>query len=352
MRKISFRATFAAICLILVFACQKEMNDTSITTTVQSDAKAPQPSAPWQLLPAEGQSIGSAIGPGGDLFVPNGVAGTIFRIDPKTGSRTTYASGLPQLLAPVGIGGVTDVAFIGSTAYALVTLVQDPVLFPTGHVNGIYRIDGPGSFTIIADLGAYNVANPPTGFSFFVSTGVLYSIQSYRGGFLVTDGHLNRVLHVTLDGNITVVQHFTDIVPTGLAVHGNDIYLAQAGPVPHLPENGKVVKFSGTSAVTNVASGASLIVDVEFGRGQTLFALSQGPGVPGAPDGSPAQPNSGSLLRVNADGTFTVLADELDRPTSMEIIGNSAYIVTLSGAIWVVDNIAGAPFGKPAVFGL
>jgi hypothetical protein len=274
------------------------------------------------------------------------MAGIIYRIDPNTGTRTTFASGLPQLLAPVGIGGITDVAFIGSTAYALVTLVHDPVLFPTGQVDGIYRIDGPNSFTVIADLGAYNVANPPTGFSFFVSTGVSYSIQTYRGGFLVTDGHLNRVLHVTLDGNITVVQRFGDIVPTGLAVHGNEIYLSQAGPVPHLPENGKVVKFSGTSAVSTVASGASLIVDVEFGRGQTLFALSQGPGVPGAPDGSPAQPNTGSLLRVNADGTFTVLADEIDRPTSMEIIGNSAYIVTLSGAIWVVDNIASAPFGR------
>jgi hypothetical protein len=346
MRNNFFKATFAAMCFILAIACQKEMNDKSLSRHVQTDARVTQPGAPWQLVPAEGQSLGSTIGPGGDLFVPNGVAGTISRIDPKTGTRTTFASGLPQLLAPVGIGGITDVAFIGSTAYALVTLVDDPVLFPTGQVNGIYRIDGPTSFTVIADIGAYNLANPPTGFSFFVSTGVSYSIQTYRGGFLVTDGHLNRVLHVTLDGNITVVQRFRDIVPTGLAVHGNDIYLSEAGPVPHLPENGKVVKFSGTSAVSTVASGASLIVDVEFGRGQTLFALSQGPGVPGAPDGSPAQPNTGSLLRVNGDGTFTVLADEIDRPTSMEIIGNSAYIVTLSGAIWVVDNIVSAPFGR------
>lgn len=246
MRKNFFKASFALLSSILMFACQKDINEASLTTRVQNNAKSTQPGQPWQLAQAEGQSLGSAIGPGGDLFVPNGIAGTISRIDPKTGSRTTFASGLPQLLAPVGIGGITDVAFIGSTAYALVTLVHDPVLFPTGQVNGIYRIDGPDSYTIIADLGAYNVAHPPTGFEFFVSTGVSYSIQAYRGGFLVTDGHLNRVLHVTLDGNISVVQRFGDIVPTGLAVQGNQIYLSQAGPVPHLPENGKVVKFSGT----------------------------------------------------------------------------------------------------------
>src|SRR6185436_5594363 len=150
----------------------------------------------------------------------------------------------------------------------------------------------------------------------------------------------NRVLHVTLDGEITVIQRFGDIVPTGLAVRGNTIYLSQAGPVPHLPENGKVVTFSNSSTVTNVASGAPLLVDVEFGRGQTLFALSQGPGMIGAPDGSPAVRNSGSLLRVNADGTFSVIADKLDRPTSFERIGNTAYIILLSGEVLTVDNIA------------
>jgi hypothetical protein len=100
----------------------------------------------------------------------------------------------------------------------------------------------------------------------------------------------------------------------------------------------------GQPGVTNVASGAPLLVDVEFGRGQTLFALSQG-GFSGGPAGSPALPNTGSLVRVNADGTFSVIADQLNRPTSFEIIGNTAYIVTLGGEIWTVDNIAGPPYG-------
>jgi hypothetical protein len=84
---------------------------------------------------------------------------------------------------------------------------------------------------------------------------------------------------------------------------------------------------------------------VEFGRGQALFALSQGPGS-GDPEGSPALPNSGSLVRVNTDGTFSVIADGLDRPTSFEIIGNTAYIVTLGGEIWTIDNIADPPYGQ------
>jgi len=347
MNKNFSRATFAlSLFSVLLIACQKELKEPTSSTQVQQDMKVTQPGTPWQLVQSLGVSLGSATGPGGDLFVPDGNTGTIYRIDPKTGDQTTFASGLPQLVPAVGIGGVTDVAFIGGIAYALVSMVDDPNLFPTGRVNGIYRIDGPNSYTIIADIGAFNLANPPTGFAFFVSTGVLYSIQPYHGGFLVTDGHLNRVLWVTLDGEISILQQFGDVVPTGLAVHGNQIYLSQAGPVPHLPENGKVVTFSGNSStVSNVASGAPLLVDVEFGRGQTLFALSQGPGA-GDPEGSPAVPNTGSLVRVNADGTLSVIVDELNRPTSLEIIGNTAYIITLAGDVWAVDNIAGPPFGR------
>ena len=302
------------------------------------------PGAPKQLVTGLQGTLGSTIGPGGYLFVPEAAVGMISRINPRTGEKTTFASGLPPLIPAVGIGGVTDVTFIGGTAYALVTLVDDPNLFPTGQVNGIYRIDGPNSFTVIADIGAYNIAHQPTGFDFFIETGVLYTIQTYHGGFLVTDGHLNRVLRVTLDGNITQFKTFDDVVPTGLEVQGNTVYMAEAGPVPHLPENGKVVSFSpNSSTVTTVATGARLLVDVEFGRGQTLFALAQGVFGGGDP-GSPALPNTGSLVRVNADGTFTEITDGIDRPTSLEIIGNTAYIVTLTGEIWTIANVAAPPF--------
>jgi hypothetical protein len=101
-----------------------------------------------------------------------------------------------------------------------------------------------------------------------------------------------------------------------------------------------------SSAETVVAAGAPLLVDVEFGRGRTLFALAQGVW-DGPFEGTPALPNTGSLVQVNRSGAFTVLSEGLDRPTSLEIINNTAYVVTLGGEIWTVDNIAGPPFGRP-----
>ena len=64
---------------------------------------------------------------------------------------TTVAEGLPPAL--IGIGGAIDVAFIGSTAYVLVTLVGPDL--GGSDVMGIQQVDGPNSFTVIADIGQF-----------------------------------------------------------------------------------------------------------------------------------------------------------------------------------------------------
>src|SRR5688572_20942749 len=145
---------------------------------------------------------GSTVGPGGALFVTAPLTGSIWRVDPKTGEVTLFASGLPARIPDLFFigSGVVDVVFLGGTAYALVTGVAPDL--EGDDIVGIYRIDGPDSFTVIADLGAFSEANPPET-DFFVPTGFQYAIERFHGGFLVTDGHHNRVLRVTLDGEIT-----------------------------------------------------------------------------------------------------------------------------------------------------
>lgn len=316
-----------------------------IATIVPSAASATppagEPQTPTQLVTGLASGSGSTVGPGGDLYVTEGAAGRISRVDPRTGDITTFASGLPASI--IGIGGAMDVAFIGSSAYVLVTLVGPDV--GGSDVVGIYRVDGPQSFTVIADIGAFSLSHPPST-DFFVPTGVQYALETYRGGFLVTDGHHNRVLRVTLDGTVTELITFGNVVPTGLEVRGDTIYMTEAGPVPHLPETGRVISIDPKSTTaTEVASGGRLLVDVEFGRGNTLFALAQGIFPVGNPEGSPAMPDTGELLKVNRDGTFTVVAEGLDQPTSLEIIQNTAYVTTFGGEIWKIEGVSGPPYG-------
>ena len=301
-------------------------------------AKTPfeQPTAVLLASGLEG-ALGSAIGPGGALYVTEGAAGRVSRVDPQSGELATFASGLPQAIAP--IGGANDIAFIGETAYVLVTMVGSDLDPASDNVVGIYRVDGPDSFTVIADLGAFSIDNPSKS-EVFIPSGVQYALEVYDGGFLVTDGHHNRVLYATLDGQVSEMIAFDNIVPTGLAVWGNTVYMAEAGPNPHMPENGKVVMFGpGSSTAKDVASGAPLLVDVEYGRGGLLYALSQGDFLVGSDDGSPAKENTGSLVLADSDGSFTIIASNLNQPTSLEFIGNTAYIVTLTGEVWMIDGV-------------
>ena len=306
--------------------------------------EASSPTAPF--VTGLQRARGSAVGPDGALYVTESSVGRISRVDPEDGTVTTFASGFP--LSPLAAGGVVDVAFVKGTAYALVTIVGTnfvggPVP-PDDHTAvGIYRVDGPSSFTLVADIGKFSAANlPPPDFPIGLKTGVQFALQPFRGGFLVTDGHHNRVLRVDRDGAISTLLQLGNIVPTGLAVRGNTIYMTEAGPIPHLPATGKVITFSLESPTgTEIAHGQPLMVDVEFGRGHKLFALSQGIGMPGAPPATPAEPNTGKFLRVNDDGSFTVIKDRIDRPTSLKFIGNTAYMVTFAGEVWKFENVGG-----------
>jgi sugar lactone lactonase YvrE len=309
-----------------------------VTLVISATILAPATASPTveRLVTGLASGSGSTVGPDGALYVTEGAAGRVSRVDPQTGEVTTFASGLP--LSIVGIGGAMDVEFIDGTAYVLVTLVGTDV--GGNDVVGIYRVTEPSDFTIISDIGAWAVAHPPAT-PFFVPTGVQYAMEKYRNGFLVTDGHHNRVLRVTLDGTVTEVIAFGNIVPTGLERRGNTVYMAEAGPVPHLPQDGRIVSFKPKSnEVTEVAAGGRLLVDVEFGKRRALFALAQGEFTPGNPDGSPANPNTGKLLKVDGQGGFNVIVRGLNQPTSLELIGETAYVVTLGGEIWKIGPLA------------
>lgn len=308
-------------------------------------------SAAAQLVDNLEGTSGSGLGPGKALYVTQNNAvtgGKVTRVDTKSGATSTFAEGLPTsgLFAAAGFGGAVDVTFIGRTAYVLVTGVAAP--FGNG-INGIYRIEGPNSYSIIADIGAWASAleNLPTEFPYVIATGIQYSIEAYKGGFLVSDGHHNRILFVTLSGEISEYYDFgSDVVPTGLDVKGQKVYMAAAGPVPHVPETGAVYGFrpNGSQAFA-LASGEPLIVDVERSA-NIVYAISQGiweppPGCevdPAPCAGAPATSDSGALVRIN-DGEFEVLASDLDLPTSLEVIRKSAYVVTLSGQIFKFEGV-------------
>lgn len=316
-------------------------------TAVGPAAAAPPSSTPTAEVIADGVvpgANGSAIGPDGALYVTASDTGEILRVEPDTGAVSTFATGLPSRVAP--IGGPMDLVFHRGTAYVLVSLVGD--FFGTSDPSGIYRMDGPGQWTVIADLGQWALDHPPGAeIDYFIPTGVHYSIDAFRGGFVVAEAHHNKVLHVTTRGDVSELHAFGNVVPTGLATWGNQVLVALAGPQPHLPEDGRIVSVtpSGDGA-RELAAGGPLLLDVERGRGATVFGLAQGDFPDGEPDGTPALEHTGELLRYDGDGGFEPVVSGLDRPTSMEIVGDTAFVVGLSGDVVRIDHVAGPPYGR------
>jgi sugar lactone lactonase YvrE len=283
-----------------------------------------------------GGGNGSTIGPDGALYVAVGTEGTIVRVDPRNGHTRTFAEDLPLPAGPYG--GVVDVVFRGHTAYALVSLVDKEV--GGDSQNGIYRIDDRDDHTLIANLSKFNRKHLPEVYD--LKSGNPFAIEAIDKGFLVTDGNHNRLLKVSKHGHVRELVAFDNVVPTGLEVTHKKIYVAQAGPVPHNPEDGRVISLKRWNLhEREVASGYPLLVDVEKGKCGRLYALSNGQHQEDAGPAMPAEPDTGALLRVRGNGTLSVVVDELDRPTSVEFIHNTAFVTTLDGEIWRVEHVGG-----------
>jgi hypothetical protein len=86
-----------------------------------------------------------------------------------------------------------------------------------------------------------------------------------------------------------------------------------------------------------------MLVDVEF-DGEHRFALSQGEWDE-VQEGSPAAPDTGRLVTIEDDGTMSPLTDAdgtevvLDRPTSLELVGSTAYVVTMPGEVIAIEHL-------------
>lgn len=298
---------------------------------ISSLVPAYAPNEPELLASGLDGGAGSTVGPGGDLYVVEPHAGELARVDRRTGEVVTVATGLPS--RPAGAsGGTVDVAFLGAFAYVLVG--------DADGLTGLYRIGAPGTVHLVADIGAWSGRHPSVA-EHVVPTGVQDALEPYYGSFLVSDGHHGRVLRVAPGDAIEELAAFgRDVVPTGLETAGRSVLVAQAGPLTQLPHDGRLVAVHPeTGATRPEADGAPLLVDVERGP-LGLYVLSQGTVDRG--DAATAEPRTGQVLAVGPQGDLETVTEGIDRPTSLEVVGDTAYVVTADGTVYTVALGVGA----------
>src|SRR5882672_707038 len=182
------------LAFITLYSCQKQMKSNEQTTVGRRvDLLNAKPGGNVQgavtvFATGFNNPRGLKFGPDGDLYVAEGGKGgtdstvgqctqVVFPVGPYTGSpvggriskvnaagvRTTITDQLPSSNANEIIGGdvegVADVEFIGNTLYALLAGGGCSHGVPS-IPNGIVKVNTNGSWSLVADLSAWQQSHP------------------------------------------------------------------------------------------------------------------------------------------------------------------------------------------------
>ncbi|HZQ10836.1 MAG TPA: ScyD/ScyE family protein [Anaerolineae bacterium] len=351
MRKFAWFKFFVVLILlgVIVLSTSAIASATNISSSSTQLARAAVPTANVTVF-ATGldNPRGLKFGPDGNLYVAEGGPATntlstvglcdqvpspvgpytggfnsrISKITPA-GVRTTVVNNLPSSQTSPALGnlvsGVADVAFIGDTLYGIEAGAGCSHGL-AGTDNTVFRVNPDGTITNIVNLSAFQKANPvknpepddfePDGtwYSMIAHGSVLYAIEPNHG-------ELDRIL---LNGKIIRVSDISasqgHIVPTTLTFHSGRFYVGNLSTFPVVPGSAKILAINNGGKIKSSQAGLTTVVGVAFDTSGHLYALETDTvaGFPG-----PAAAGSGQVVRVNDDGSLTVIATGLTFPTAM-----------------------------------
>jgi sugar lactone lactonase YvrE len=291
------------------------------------------------------QPRGMVFDSAGDLFVAEagaasiagGDSGRVMRISPR-GELSVAASALPFTHLPDhGDVGAADVAMIGDALY---------VLTGEGHAalsRSVLRVLPDRSVQPVASLLNFAAAGLSGDLitSGLVASNPFAMVAAPDGSALyVTDGASGRVLRVALAGAVQPFAELPRMPPLGGLAFGPDgrLYFANFSALPHAPGSGAIWAADRSGKLTLATAGLTMPIDLGFDRAGTLYVLEFSDGR------RPAQPYAaglGRLLRIERDGTRTVVLDRLNYPTAM--------VFSRAGDLYIAVNGAWSAPGQGAI---
>src|SRR6516165_4773007 len=269
-------------------------------------------------------------------YIGNDTNARISKID-ANGVRTTVGNPLPSSQTSPDSGnlvsGVGDIAFIGSTLYAVLAGAGCSHGVPT-IPNEVIRLNDDGSWTQIANLSAYQMAHPvahpdPDDFE---PDGTWYSMIAVRGDLYAVEpnhGEIDRIDPATgaISRVIDVSASQGHIVPTALAYKGT-FFAGNLGTFPVTPGTESLFKVTPSGQIKTWATGLTTVLGLVAGPRDRLYALESmtAPGFPG-----PGELGTGQVVRIDPSGAQTVIATGLSFPTGMTLGPDGALYVSNLG---------------------
>jgi len=272
------------------------------------------------------EQVPSPVGP-----YTGGFTSRISRID-ENGNRTTVIDNLPSSQTSPNVGnlvsGVADIAFIGNTLYALTAGSGCSHGLAT-TTNGIFRVNSNGTWTMVADLSAFQkthpVAHPEP--DDFEPDGTWYSMVAVRGKLFAVEPNHGELDQITTTGQISRIADISategHIVPTAVTYQGN-FYVGNLNTFPIQDGTSKILKITPSGQLETVVTGLTTVLGVTIDRDGFMYILEN------TTNNAFPTPFTGKVLRVT-DAGLEEIATGLFLPTAMTFGPDGALYVSNVG---------------------
>jgi hypothetical protein len=232
------------------------------------------------------------------------------------GERSTFVDNLPTSHDAMGdIQGVADVAFLGSTMYAVLGGAGCSHGVPS-IPNAVIKIKTDRSWKILADLSAFIKANPvknPEPID-FEPDGTWYSMINVDGSLYAIEPNHGELDKITESGNISRVIDISasqgHVVPTVMAYHDGNFIVGNLDRFPIMNQS-SIFKITPSGHLSVMATGFSTILGVAYDELGALYILENTTG------NLYPTPGTGDVVRIDPSGSKMVVLSGLSFPTGM-----------------------------------
>jgi hypothetical protein len=283
-----------------------------------------------------------------------GPTSAVARID--AGCPVAVLTGFPSSSdGQGGITGAADVAILGDTLYVVGAGGGDFLGNP-GSTNGVYRVEGDGSTTLIADYSAWLQSNPPLNSppEGFPNFGNPFSLVGAFQRLWMVDSLNGLVVTVMEDGTITLIADLSEGHPvlTGLALSPDGgVYVGTLTAAPYTDGSARVILIGPDGTISDVWTGLTAVTGVALGPDAFLYAVEMSTSNTDAPPYF--VPGSGRIVRQTGPDTSEVVAEGLMFPVGLAVGPGDGLYTSLpglgaedgSGVVARVDLLGTGPLG-------